>query len=249
MIRREDEKIFNESLDTIFSIAGKVIEELNLDSDIAFFELEKIFGVDGRKEQSILYKFVEYERNSDDNLIPEFFEVNFGINNKRDSDDRLFLESPIEVENVKLKGKIDRIELNRNKNEYSIVDYKIGRSMPTKAEIDSGISLQLPVYLMAAKSLLKYNFDEEFYPLYMNIYSLRMNVNDFGKSKIYAARKSDDQAEINKQLISNTVDIIKTQVDKIADGEFHLSKWDNREKVVCRYCKYKSVCRVEEYLS
>lgn len=243
------EKIFNESLNTIFTIAGTIIEELNLDSDITFFELEKIFGIDGRKEQSILYKFVEYERNSDGKLIPEFFEVNFGIKNRRDSDDRLYLEPPIEIENVKLKGKIDRIELDRNNNEYSITDYKIGRSLPTRAEIDSGISLQLPLYLMAAKTLLKFNLDEEFSPMYMNIYSLRMKKNDFGKSKIYAARKSEDQPEINKLLISKTMDIIKTQVNKIGNGEFHLSKWENREKVVCRFCNYKSVCRVEEYLS
>jgi len=243
------EKMFNESLDDIFSIAGRVIAELNLDSDVTFFEMEKIFGIEGRKEQSILYKFVEYERNSDDKFIPEFFEVNFGNKNRRDSDDRLQFEQPIEIENVRLKGKIDRIELNRNNNEYSITDYKIGRTFPTKAEMDSGISLQLPVYLMAAKTLLKYNLDEEFLPMYMNIFSLRMNVNDFGKAKIYAARKSDDQPEINKELISNTIDIIKTQVNKICNGEFHLSKWENREKVVCRFCNFKSVCRVEEYLS
>ncbi len=243
------DKIFNDSLDIIFGIAKKVVKELNLDSGITFYELEKLFGIAGRREQSILYRFVDYERRSDEKLIPEFFEVNFGIKKGSGSDTRLSLETPFEIEGIKLRGKIDRIEINKTDLEYSVTDYKIGKTVPTKSEIDNGISMQLPVYLMAAKTLLKYYFDEDYLPVLMNIFSLRLQNKDFRKFKIYPPKKDDDPHLYYDDIISNTINIIKTQVGKIGNGEFHLSQLENRDKVVCRYCSYKSVCRVEEYLS
>ena len=243
------DKVFIDAVEIIFGIAQKVVDELNLDSGITFYELEKIFGIAGRREQSILYRFVSYERKPEDNLLPEFFEVNFGIKNGSGSDTRLSMETPVEIEDIKLKGKIDRIEINRIDNEYSVTDYKIGRTLPTKTDIDNGISMQLPVYLMAAKALLKYEFEREFLPVFMNIFSLRLHDKDFRKFKIYPPGKNDYPPDFNDEIISNTINIIKMQVNKIGNGEFHLSKLENREKVVCRYCNYKSVCRVEEYLS
>ena len=103
--------------------------------------------------------------------------------------------------------------------------------------------------MMAAKSLLKYKFEDDFASQYMNIFSLRMHEKDFGKKKIHAGRKAEDQPELNEEILKNTVELIKKHVEQISNGEFHLSILENRESVVCRYCSFKSVCRVEEYLN
>ena len=56
---------------------------------------------------------------------------------------------------VKLKGKIDRIDINEEEKTLKVIDYKLGGTKPTAEDLSTGISLQLPLYLFAAKELIK----------------------------------------------------------------------------------------------
>ena len=51
---------------------------------------------------------------------------------------------------------------------------------------------------------------------------------------------------MNDDLISNTKEKMSEYHQKIKSGKFNLSELDNREDKVCRYCDFRSFCRVQE---
>ena len=98
-----------------------------------------------------LHKWLEAERSSDLPVIPSYFEVNFGQAGKP-ADSELSCTKPIPIGDVRMKGKIDRLDLGNGA--FNVIDYKTGRSTIRMPEILSGRSLQLPIYLLIAQKLL-----------------------------------------------------------------------------------------------
>ncbi|PKL87541.1 MAG: hypothetical protein CVV23_14805 [Ignavibacteriae bacterium HGW-Ignavibacteriae-2] len=244
------QKEFSEALDLIFSIASNQIQKSAFSSPLAFYDLEKLTGFGGNKEQSILYKFVNNERNNIDDFTPKFFEVSFGKSFRDQFDIELNSQAPIEIDGIKIKGKIDRIELSDTEDKFNITDYKLGLSKsgkPSKSDFEEGLSLQLPLYLMCAKALLKYKFSKDFEPEFIYLYSLKYKNSDFGKNK--ANIIWDKELDINKNnqiLIEQSTNKIKEYVENIGKGNFPLTQLKDREKKVCGYCDFKAVCRIEE---
>ena len=162
-----DDAAFNKAEKLIFSIAERKIEKLRLNSTMIFFEREKILGIAGNKKKSILYKFLEEERNNAEGFVPEYFEMGFGKlkNSKEEKADELF------IGDVKVRGKIDRVDVNSDDKTYKVIDYKLSGKKPTKADLETGISLQLPLYLYASKKLIEAELNKEFDPSAAIIYS------------------------------------------------------------------------------
>ena len=77
---------------------------------------------------------------------------------------------PYNTGKVKLRGKIDRIDLDEKNMKYSVIDYKTGSKAPLVKELREGFSLQLPVYLAAAGEMLKDKYGCDVYPEEMEIY-------------------------------------------------------------------------------
>ncbi|MFN3695636.1 MAG: PD-(D/E)XK nuclease family protein, partial [Ignavibacterium sp.] len=157
---------FAEFVQLIFSIAKKKTEHINFSSPYSFFEYEKIFGINGNLKHSILYKFLEEERKDKEGFNPEFFEIAFG--KKANS------SVEVKLNDISFRGKIDRIDVNDEKNLFKVIDYKLGGRKPSKEDLSLGISLQLPLYLYASKILLKAEFDRELTPAAAEIYSLKI---------------------------------------------------------------------------
>ena len=228
----------------LFSIAREKVNKIKFASAMSFFEREKIFGINSKKENSILYQFLLTERNSDRGFIPEYFEYGFGSLSK-DND-----TSSIEVNGIKLRGKVDRIDLNNEDKTFKVVDYKLGGKKPLKDDLLLGISLQLPLYMYASKVLIEAELNGKYNPLSAEIYSLKLTQKDFGRKAISIESKrnlSDDQLiEMNERIINIAVEAVQKYVKHIADGDFRLSQLENRENKVCRYCEFKSVCRIQE---
>lgn len=55
---------------------------------------------------------------------------------------------------IKIKGRIDRIDIDPNRKRFLVIDYKTGSQKITGNQIRKGQSLQLPLYIMAVKQLL-----------------------------------------------------------------------------------------------
>ncbi len=244
-----DDKTFRYVFELLRKISEAKLEMILFNKDYAFYDIEKLIGMNGDFKQSILYKFIEAERN-EEKFLPNFFEVSFGAANKLDTDTALSSREPVTIEDVKLRGKIDRIDICRSESKFNIVDYKLSGAKPSENDLRQGVSLQLPVYMLAAKILLENNLGKEFLPNEMQIFSLKYNERDFGKKKISLSRKKDsDHLELCAELIETAKTHIKKYIEQIQKGNFNLSRLEGREEKVCRFCNFKAVCRIEDIVS
>lgn len=228
----------------IFEIAEENLSSPIFNSALTFYEKERILGIGGNRRQSILYKFLETEHSDKSEFIPNHFEVNFGSVKGKERDQFLSVSEPVEYENIKLRGKIDRIDTAGDK--FDVVDYKLSGKKPTIGEISEGISLQLPVYFYAAEKLFEANSVNS-YPNEMYIYSLKYNRVDFGKNSVSLTRKKKyDAGKLAEETIDISMKKIKSYVKAMSKGNFPLTSLKDREKNVCGYCNFKEICRVEE---
>lgn len=239
-----DDKTFTEAEKIIFRIAENKIGKLRLNLSLIFFEREKVLGIAGNKKNSILYKFLEEERNNKDGFTPRFFEMEFG--KFAESENQNYNE--VIVGDVSVRGKIDRIDIDESKNYYKVIDYKLGGKRPSKTEIQNGISLQLPLYVYSSKKLIEAELNKDFVPAKAIIYSLKLK--DFGEKLIHISSSRNPNEEelikVNEELINICNEFIPAYVENITKGKFNLSTLENRDSVVCGYCDFKSICRIQE---
>ncbi|MGB2958857.1 MAG: PD-(D/E)XK nuclease family protein, partial [Bacteroidota bacterium] len=135
-------------------LARIVNERLSsLDIPDAFWEIDKqaLLGRPGGTP-GVLQEFLQREREREVEPAPEFFEVAFGGPPGMVFDAGLSQEEPVSVGRIRLKGKMDRIDLAAD--HFTIIDYKTGTKLPTSSDIRNGVSLQLPLYLLVAQRLL-----------------------------------------------------------------------------------------------
>lgn len=248
-LQAADDREFRVAEETLFKIADELINNLKLNSVLAFYEKEKILGIGGNKKNSILYKFLLDERNKADGFIPKYFEAVFGdLDN--DEDEKALSDEEFLAGNVKVRGKIDRVDINEKDNTVKVVDYKLSGNKPNKDELLQGLSLQLPLYLYAAKELINAQLKKNYEPYGSEIYSLKFNNKDFGAKLIKSNRtrslEKDNMVKMSEELINICIESINKYVNEIASGKFNLSELEDRENKVCRYCNFRSICRIQE---
>ena len=246
--KETNQKTINEAKRILFTIAKKKLDDAVFSSPLAFLQREKILGYGGNKEDSILSRFVETEKELPTGK-PSYFEVGFGTMERKDSDELLSSREPLKMGDVKLRGKIDRVDL-ADDGAITVIDYKLSGKNISAKDLNRGIQLQLQVYLHAVYTLLKQSGGGEYFPSGMGIYSLKFSEKDFGFDFAvpYNRRKKMNEEEKiaeMKNLIERTAEQIIEYVRAIKDGKFNLSTWEDREKIVCQYCNLSYVCRAE----
>jgi ATP-dependent helicase/nuclease subunit B len=239
----------------LFEIAKEKIDKLSIHSSLSFWEIEKILGVNGNKNDSILSLFLEDEFSRADDFKPAYFEVPFGRLRNDDGQKSTALSLNL-TSNAKLRGKIDRIDINFDEKHFKVYDYKLSGKKPNEEDLQLGISLQIPLYLFAAGQILQNELNETFLPAAGIIYSLKFSRDDFGpdevkaiKGKSYSKANAETREKIiraNQDLISRSLQKIDELINGISSGVYHLSKLEKREEKVCRLCSFRSVCRVQE---
>ncbi|MFA7289572.1 MAG: PD-(D/E)XK nuclease family protein [Melioribacteraceae bacterium] len=222
-------KVFDYALNLLMKIGLETLDEYKFDRVKSFYEIEQIFGIEGDREKSIIYQFLKYESEDGSNFDPSYFELEFGMNGSQ----------PIEINDVKIKGKIDRIDINDDK--IGIIDYKKSIARVDKKEVVNGLSLQLTIYISAAIDILKNKLEKEMFPEYVSYYSLKYNVNDFGLKKFPGER---DKEGI-EYFIEQSKEHIKSYVESIDAGIFNLTKLEGSKKP-CDNCDFSKVCRIAE---
>ena len=232
---------FKFAVDLIFRIAKSKVDAINFNAALSFFEIEKILGINGKRENSILYKFLEEEQKNPEGYYPELFELGFGKFKSSEED--------FSVENIKFRGKIDRIDLNHSEGKFKVIDYKLGGKKPTINDLYSGLFLQLPLYMYAAKKLIQAQLKKDYEPSGSEIYSLKYQEEKFGRQPIKLTRKTispDEEVKLNEELIAICLETVKKYVGAIQNGKFHLSTLEDRETKICQYCNFRAICRIQE---
>ncbi|MBZ0199079.1 MAG: exodeoxyribonuclease V subunit gamma, partial [Ignavibacteriaceae bacterium] len=236
--------------DILFAEALRQITDANLSSPINFFEKEKILGIKGDRKKSLLYLFLMEEQKSGAGFIPWFFEISFG-GMKKDASSTNSLLTEFTAGNTRVRGKIDRIDLRDEDKKFKVIDYKLSGKKPSFDDMNRGISLQLPLYMSAASALIKAQLNFDTAAFGAEIYSLKFNEKLFGKFPVRLTEKSGELSETeiensNNKIIKICVDAINLYVKLISEGKFNLSTLHDREKQVCSYCNFRSVCRIQD---
>ncbi|NOX37478.1 MAG: hypothetical protein GXO78_08070 [Calditrichaeota bacterium] len=145
------------SLHALLQIAEAELQKLPFPSGM-LWELQKAAFLGNEHRQGLFAAFwsQEEERLQDEPFTPTHFELPFGYRPPRPN--REFPESePFVLEwqgqRMALRGVVDRVDLHPNRA-FLIIDYKTG-SHPGPRDVVKGLSLQLPLYLLAMESLLQ----------------------------------------------------------------------------------------------
>ena len=128
---------------------------------------------------------------------------------------------------VSLKGRIDRIDSNESRSEFSVIDYKSG-GIPDRKSIQEGINLQLPIYIEAVRQLILVQHQSQ--PKAGYYYGLKSS----RKLPIYENDKNidwDDAFKLTKHYIIE-------YVDSIRKGRFPVKPKDCKNP-----CDFAELCR------
>jgi ATP-dependent helicase/DNAse subunit B len=142
---------------------------------------------------------------------------------------------------VNVRGRIDRVDVGKveGKPAYIVLDYKTGHRPSTRLQdLASGRSIQLALYLIAAKRLGLAGADAV--PFQMGYWALRETGfrQALGKFKFAAA----DAGEIQK--LESILDALLPQLaDEIRAGRFVV---ENEDQDCGGRCAFRTVCRVNQ---
>jgi ATP-dependent helicase/nuclease subunit B len=121
-----------------------------------------IWAMDKRAIDEDLDRWYGYEVReiADSGLLPGAFEARFGkvMYGLGDEDETLSDDEPLALDaagrEIKLLGRIDRIDWDAAGGRFRVIDYKTGKFGGKKGTFDRGEALQLPIYLHAAARML-----------------------------------------------------------------------------------------------
>jgi ATP-dependent helicase/DNAse subunit B len=186
-----------------------------------------LWEVEKRKIRDNLVDFFKEELN-ETGFIPTYFEVRYGMKPLDFQESEISTEEPVSLKlagkTVNLKGKIDRIDLTKDGKRARVRDYKTGKVLAKANDFQGGTTLQLPLYLYAAKQLLG--------RLHKGI--------QVESAEYYSLKTGKRVAFEGSELMAKEAklhEILKTIVASIEDGIF-IAVPDGQ----CGYCELKIIC-------
>jgi ATP-dependent helicase/DNAse subunit B len=240
--------------DLLKKVARHYIHQLPYHGLFWTLEQEVILGTADRK--GLLDTFLEVEQGEiqTHEFRPLFFEYGFGLREDHGETDRgsaqdVFIVHENDRE-VRLSGKIDRIDAHPG-GDILIIDYKTGKgSNPAVKDMAEGLSLQLPVYMAVAKyNLTRYKPVAGIYYRVHDTDNCTRTVVIVDSERHNELLKRGDGRLPNKkypvtleELIRQSLVYVTKHVGNIARGDFSHTRYPDNEK--CRtYCPYNKICR------
>jgi RecB family exonuclease len=117
--------------------------------------LEREMTGGGYAGPGMLYRFLLYEsQRSGTGLVPYRFELGFGMEDTGDGQELPAIDLNAEGPGLpfRLRGRIDRVDMTPD-GLFIVTDYKTGSSVPGQKEVEKGVALQLPLYILAYQRL------------------------------------------------------------------------------------------------
>lgn len=190
------------------------------------------------EEQLRLFLEAELTRLLDAPLQPKHFELGFG-------EDEAGLPPLIiqdEQGEIRIRGKIDRIDLDENNTSGIVIDYKRSAVFEGKA-LEHGTALQLPIYILVLTELLNAR------PVGGELYSIRQCEKKGFYHEDYTAllpglnkRRLILPEKDFERMIARSRNFIRKFVREMKAGDIRV-----QPRSCDSYCPYDSVCRVEKW--
>ncbi len=191
--------------------------------------------------QNMLQDYWKRAEKAETQLIPSFFEIQFDEKNQQAV---VFQKGKLPP--LKIRGRIDRVDLTEDQNHFLVIDYKTGFSNETSKQISEFKSFQLPIYLLATKKHLTEKLQKPVEPIGALIFDLKeLKTNQgilqkqFAKSLGFSTRSGGFLTEAEWDLYWNELDEkLLSLHEKINFGDFSL-KPDPCDP----YCHSRTICR------
>jgi ATP-dependent helicase/nuclease subunit B len=223
----------------------EVLQE-EADRVFARWEAEKYTGerllweIEKKRVRLILQALIACEAAEEGGFVPDAFEFAF---------------EPLEVESedgskIRLRGKIDRMDVDRAAGAVRIVDYKMASNRQKYAELlkkdrMGDTSFQMPVYLLAASEAMKREFGISCQRMFARYWLLRKVINldkelgGSGKEDFtgFFATGVEERRILGED---NFLNRLCAKVENMKSGDFQITP---RE---CEFCDFAAVCRYVE---
>ena len=189
------------------------------------------WGIDRENIKADMFGLVDDEISLEDPGVPAYFEIPFGRKKPLSCFSQVQTDAPVSLSvdsrgSVFFRGRIDRVD-ELGESGLQVIDYKTGKVRIDEKNLQQGISLQLSIYIMAAKELFQSPHLNEIQALYY--YVTRQS--EYKRVK-FSGKELHDKYELLQEVVTVIADGIK-------EGNFFPSP-DERSK--CKYCDYLGVC-------
>jgi ATP-dependent helicase/nuclease subunit B len=242
---------FQQAVENLIALTQEKLNTLPESDLFTFLVKELLLGTPTTR--GIIHEFLDNERNRKLEVKPSYFEVPIGkrIGGRQNTDNILFSEEVVQVVKVKIRGKVDRIDVSNN--HFTVIDYKTGSDIPTIDDIRSGLSLQLPIYLYVIELLISKKLQMQLSPAAGLYYILKSSIDEqFGLSNkeldgvgfnLNKKRKGfvDNDVQLRK-IINESIKFVNEYVEAISRGAFPVATEENMIKA-CKYCEFDKICR------
>lgn len=172
-------------------------------------------------------------------FFPRYFEVDFGF-----KDEGLSFQRPGHPP-LKIRGKIDRIDVSED-GKMMIYDYKTGDTTGLSNEIQNFKKLQLPIYLLAARSMKDLKNHQEIGALALGLKDMSKNQGLIQKdyAKAHGIRSNSKSVMSEEQWQNFWIQFEA----KLLDYQAALLKGDFRTNPdPCQeFCDYRNICRYHD---
>ena len=158
---------------------------------------------------------------------------------------------------VLFRGIIDRVDIDRNKNLFSVLDYKTGDKKVDYKELYAGLSVQLPAYLYAYSSAHPGMLPASagYFHLTSPLVSVKSTVREEidaevskERTKAFQVRRIDLDPEDLSISARHAALRIASHCENLFGGEISVHPVFIRKKgesQVCSYCDYSAVCGID----
>ena len=219
-------------------------------------EIERLIGRDeeGTRE-GLLERFLRLEAAELDVAAPALFELSFGNYPGMGPRDPLSSPEPFVIDAadnaaVRIFGKIDRIDRTAE-GQFVVLDYKTGHVPDGLEDIRQGVSLQLPIYLMAVESLLgpDAGLTEGVAGVYYQLRDhehcgkTRLFADKAHKGQVYNTRARTLEHDQFRQLMDQAKSFALRYVEGMRSGRFHVTR--HSPEKTCVHCPYAQSCRLD----
>lgn len=170
---------------------------------------------------------------------------------------------------VRLRGKIDRLDLSADGREALIIDYKLGKQKEHLAEeMARGLNLQAAIYLLAVRDLLHLTPAGAIYyslkpsPIVAGAkgsseanrlkFIMRGMISEEAENRIDPPKAffTNHSLRVGTNAMDTELERVRAQVCAISTellrGSIQPYPAGPHEKLPCRYCDYRTVCRFDE---
>ncbi len=154
---------------------------------------------------------------SEENLEVNLLEAGLATTDNATNDDQ--------PGNIKIYGRLDRIDKNKHDTSHAIIDYKTGKCA-NQEDVDTGENVQLSTYALLDK--------EASVVSYLSLDSSNQKV----ETKSFL---SADGLDLNRKLNKQRLIELFSQMQK----QETLPAWGDDN--VCRFCKFSGLCRKQEW--